>query len=140
MIGILITAHGNYASGCISGYNLVTGGSDNISVLDFEGDQLEDYKKQLKYLIKNMVDKYKKLVILTDIAGGTPYNTSVELSNGNPNIAILSGTNFHLIYELANSNQDFDKIISDAIKIARDGIDIYQQVDDNEDRSFEGGI
>lgn len=140
MLGLIVTAHGKYASGCVSGYELITGGSDNVIGLDFDGSDVKQYSKDLSNLITAMIKKYGHVVIATDIAGGTPYNTAVKLSYDNSNISVLSGANFHMIYELAISEDDLEKSTTTAMQCAKDGISRYSYKNEDDDRSFYGGI
>ena len=44
MIGLIMSAHGQYASGLKTGLDLVVGSSENIKVLDFTGDEIDKYR------------------------------------------------------------------------------------------------
>lgn len=139
MIGVIITAHGRYASGIATGLELVVGKSDNLLIADFEGSEVEEYKKKLNEKINELLKKYEQVAIATDIAGGTPYNTSVTLTSDNNNIRVFSGVNFQLAYELLNIS-NLDKETDQAIETAKDGIGYFAIEESNEDTSFEGGI
>lgn len=139
MIGLIMSAHGQFASGLKTGLDLVVGESGNIKVLDFLGDNVEEYKKEFESLIKQMLEKYDSLVIATDIAGGTPFNTAVMLTNNNAKVSVFSGLNFQLAYELSNMENNLEENNENSIKVAREGIS-YFKIENNEDSSFEGGI
>lgn len=139
MIGLIMSAHGKFASGLKTGLDLVVGESENIKVLDFLGDNVEEYKKEFEVMIKEMLEKYDSLVIATDIAGGTPFNTAVMLTNNNAKVSVFSGLNFQLAYELSNMENNLEENNENSIKVAREGIS-YFKIENNEDSSFEGGI
>ncbi|WP_105301898.1 PTS sugar transporter subunit IIA [Anaerococcus marasmi] len=140
MIGLIVTGHGQYASGLKSGLNLVVGDLANVRAIDFEGDRVEAYKVKLKEIISEMLEKYDSLAIATDIAGGTPYNTAVTLTNEDQRVMVFSGLNFQLAYELSNLESDVKSYADEAIKVAKDGISYFVMNYDDEDTSFEGGI
>ena len=139
MIGLIMSAHGQFASGLKTGLDLVVGESENIKVLDFLGDNVDEYKNEFEALIKEMLEKYDSLVIATDLAGGTPFNTAVMLTNDNVKVSVFSGLNFQLAYELSNMENNLEENNENSIKVAREGIS-YFKIENNEDSSFEGGI
>ena len=140
MIGLILTGHGQYASGLKSGLNLVVGDLANVRAIDFEGDKVDAYKVKLKEIISEMLEKYDSLAIATDIAGGTPYNTAVTLTNEDQRVMVFSGLNFQLAYELSNLESDVKSYADEAIKVAKNGVSYFVMNYDNEDTSFEGGI
>lgn len=140
MIGLILTGHGQYASGLKSGLNLVVGDLANVRAIDFEGDRIDAYKVKLKEIISEMLEKYDSLAIATDIAGGTPYNTAVTLTNEDKRVMVFSGLNFQLAYELSNLESDVKSYADEAIKVAKDGVSYFVMNYDDEDTSFEGGI
>lgn len=140
MIGLILTGHGQYASGLKSGLNLVVGDLDNVKAIDFEGDRVDAYEVKLKEIISEMLEKYESLAIATDIAGGTPYNTAVTLTNEDQRVMVFSGLNFQLAYELSNLESDVKSYADEAIRVAKDGVSYFVMNYDDEDTSFEGGI
>lgn len=140
MIGLILTGHGQYASGLKSGLSLVVGDLANVRAIDFEGDRIDAYKVKLKEIISEMLEKYDSLAIATDIAGGTPYNTAVTLTNEDQRVMVFSGLNFQLAYELSNLESDVKSYADEAIKVAKDGVSYFVMNYDDEDTSFEGGI
>lgn len=142
MIGVILTAHGNYASGVFSGLELITGGSENVYVLDFTEENTADYEDQLKDLIEKALENYDELVIATDLAGGTPFNKSVMLTSSNDKISVCAGLNFQLAYELAFSIDDKDKSLENAMNSAKEGIVKFENPEQKEDEEdlFEDGI
>ena len=140
MIGLILTGHGQYASGLKSGLNLVVGDLANVRAIDFEGDRVDAYEVKLKEIISEMLEKYESLAIATDIAGGTPYNTAVTLTNEDQRVMVFSGLNFQLAYELSNLESDVKSYADEAIRVAKDGVSYFVMNYDDEDTSFEGGI
>lgn len=140
MIGLILTGHGHYATGLKSGLELVVGDLDNVKAVDFEGDRVDAYEVKLKEIISEMLEKYDSLAIATDIAGGTPYNTAVTLTNEDQRVMVFSGLNFQLAYELSNLESDVRSYADEAIRVAKDGVSYFVMNYDDEDTSFEGGI
>lgn len=139
MLGVILTAHASYATGVYSGVKLITGGSENVRVVDFTGDNLDDYDDKLKEAIDELLNKYDSLIIATDLAGGTPFNRSVILTSDMENVEVLSGLNFQMAYELAFSESNIDDTIDSAITSAKEGILKYETPKQS-DEDFEDGI
>ena len=78
MVGILITGHGNFPSGALSAVNLVAGNPGNVSAVDFvEGMSAEELKEKMAAVISGI--EAPEVLVLADLAGGTPFRTAVEL-------------------------------------------------------------
>ena len=94
---IIITGHGNFASGLKSSLDLIVGNYDFIKVVDFTENKNPE---ELKNDIKSIIDKCSnnELYIFTDLAGGTPFKVSSELALNN-NIKVFCGTNLPMLIE-----------------------------------------
>ena len=58
MIGLIISGHGNFASGLRSSLKLIAGEPCNVEYVDFEEtDSIEDLRKKYYISLKNL-DKY----------------------------------------------------------------------------------
>ncbi|MBC6004050.1 MAG: PTS sugar transporter subunit IIA [Paeniclostridium sordellii] len=94
---IIITGHGNFASGLKSSLDLIVGNYDFIKVVDFtENKNPEELKNDIKSIIDKCSDN--ELYIFTDLAGGTPFKVSSELAFNN-NIKVFCGTNLPMLIE-----------------------------------------
>jgi|SRR5690554_4564295 len=121
MIKVIICGHGNFASGINSALKLITGGNDNVIALDFEGT--DDGSA-----IANEMKRYSeqgKVIILTDIYGGTPFRQAAMLSVGNEDVHVLTGTNLGLVIELSmmlDSIGEEENIEATLIKLAKNHV------------------
>ena len=72
---IIITGHGHFATGLESSSVLIAGKQENVAAVDFpEEFSTEDLRDRLHSEIESAQDG---VIILTDLAGGSPYNMSV---------------------------------------------------------------
>lgn len=103
MIGIIITGHGKFASGLLSAVEVIAGKQQNVQAIDFlVEDSSEGLWEKIAQAAKEM--NVDGILFLTDISGGTPFNTSVLVSKKlRLPCHILSGTNMPLIIEAAFS-------------------------------------
>ena len=72
MVGIIVSGHGNFASGLLSTLKLIAGEQENVVGIDFiDGQGSDELKNNIKEAINNFEDE---VFILTDLAGGTRIN------------------------------------------------------------------
>ena len=99
MIGIVVTGHGLFAEGMHSSAVMIAGENENIKYVCFkEGMGLEELSEQLSAAY-NELAACDGIVVLSDLPGGSPFNTAVQCAAANPdkNIVVLSGTNLPMI-------------------------------------------
>ena len=83
---IVITGHGNYATGMKSALELIAGPKDNVLAFDFLKEESEE---QFSSKFKDL-DKKNNYLFACDLMGGTPYKVVSRLDL---NKEILIGTN-----------------------------------------------
>ncbi|MTI49397.1 PTS galactosamine/N-acetylgalactosamine transporter subunit IIA [Sporosalibacterium faouarense] len=99
MVGIIITGHGNFATGLKSVIDLVVGEQEGIVAVDFtKEDSIETLRNKLQLAVKEL--GCGEYVFFTDIPGGSPFKTSVEISIDRGNSEVLSGCNIPMIIEI----------------------------------------
>ena len=99
MIGLVITGHGLFAEGMHSSAKMIAGENDHIKYVCFEdGMGLEELAEKLNAAYNELSD-CDGIVVLSDLPGGSPFNTAVQCSMGHPDkkIVVLSGTNLPMI-------------------------------------------
>ena len=95
---VLVTGHGGFALGMAAASRMIVGDQELIDWLPFEeGTNLSDYQAQITASVETYGEE--GLLILTDFKGGTPFNVSMLLSQGHPQVAVLAGTNLAMILE-----------------------------------------
>lgn len=83
LIGIIVTGHGNFASGLASSIEVIAGKQDKFEAIDFPiGSTNTELAKQLQEAVDRL--NCSDIIFCTDIAGGTPFNQSVILSTHLP--------------------------------------------------------
>ena len=144
MVGILITGHGNFPSGALSAVNLVAGNPGNVSALDFvEGMSSEELKEKMQAIIAGI--PADEILVLADLAGGTPFRTAVELKMAMPEkaIRVIAGANMPALMEAALSADimELAELGPDVAQCAVEGVvDWDTQDDDSEEPEFEDGL
>lgn len=139
MKGIILTSHGTYASGLYQTVKMIAGEFPNIKIVEFhEGENLEDFDQKLIDAYKDL--NYKDIVVITDLAGGTPFNRSVMSLSDKGNVAFLSGANFAMVYQALSSEiEDLSEFVADVLEKAKSSIIKFDMGEDDE-KSLEDGI
>ena len=79
MIGLIISGHGNFASGLHTSLNLIAGEPSNVEYIDFEEiDTIETLREKYYLALKNL-SHCESILALSDLAGGSPFKTLVEI-------------------------------------------------------------
>ena len=144
MVSILIIGHGNYATGALSATRLVAGAPENVYALDFEeGMSPEELKEKMSALLTSIPDK--EVLIMADLAGGTPFRTAVELkmTQTDKEVRVLAGANMPALMEAAFSSDSMNlaELAADVLQTGKEGfMDWDVQSDDSEEPEFEGGL
>lgn len=103
---LIVTGHGNYATGIESTVKLLAGGLKNVSFIDFTGDMDENnLSKKFNDEIKND----DQIVFICDLLGGTPFKEAVKLSmTSDKEISVTCGCNVGAIMEVGLQLATFD--------------------------------
>ena len=80
MVGVVVTGHGGFAAGMAANVKMLAGSDAELKAVDFaDGMDVEVFEKQLAEAIDSYAD-CEAVLVLADIAGGTPYNRAAGLS------------------------------------------------------------
>lgn len=140
MVGVVVIGHGNFASGNLSSVKLILGDHEKVEGIDFLEDDSTD---MLKSKILKAIDHLgNEILILSDLAGGSPYNNSVVIKNEriSQKIEVLAGTNLPMIISaiLDREGNTLETIIQNVLQAGMDGINRFQYSDIRLDEVEEG--
>ncbi|MDG3131703.1 PTS sugar transporter subunit IIA [Streptococcus suis] len=144
MIKLVVATHGNFASGIMSSLKLIAGDVENVEAIDFvEGMSAGEFKEKLTTAVVGQ----GQVIVLTDLLGGTPFKTGVELVAELPEqqVAVLSGLNLAMLLDASFSRltDDFETLVSKLVSVAKEGvvdsISLFS-ASSNDDDAFEDGI
>lgn len=143
MIGIIVTGHGFFPKGLMSAVDLIAGPPEGVRIVNFEeGCTSEELKSDLKQAAEKL--DTKELVILSDLAGGTPFNMAVltarELTGHT--VEVIAGTNLPMVVEAVFSRElmDFEALVLAVKSAGEDGITTFRQLSAGEGPEFEDGL
>ncbi|MBD3948506.1 PTS sugar transporter subunit IIA [Tuanshanicoccus lijuaniae] len=143
-IGMLLTGHGEFAIGLSHALTMIAGEQAHVQVVPFnDGESLELYSNRLEQAIQSLLSEYQQAIILTDLLGGTPFNTSMMLTHDNEQVIVLTGTNLPALIEgamLAQVVEDVTTLADQLVTIGQQGIQIPTLSSDDSDDEMEDGI
>ena len=124
MVGILIAGHGGFPSGVLSAVNLVAGNPGNVTAVDFvEGMSTDELKAKMLAALDGM--EQEEILVLTDLAGGTPFRTAAEIKAvyTGKRMRVVAGANMPAVVEAAVSSgdMDLDELTADVIQTGTEG-------------------
>ena len=123
-LAIIITGHGQFASGIHSALTLISGTSPDVHAVNFEeGDTPDALGEKLAKILK--IYENDSVVIFTDIIGGAPFRQAALLASSRENLDVVYGTTLHMLVEAVLEKDhcgDVRKLVADLLPAARDGI------------------
>ncbi len=143
MIGLIISGHGNFASGLRTSLKLIAGEPCNIEYVDFEEtNSIEDLRKKYYASLENL-NNCDSILALTDLAGGSPFKTLVEVKTQiEKPLEVIGGTNLPMLLEISMTKDIIDNLESlseSAIEVAKSGVVKFEFIV-HEDEESEDGI
>ena len=112
MIGIIVSGHGNYATGISSSVKLIAGLPEHYEMVDFvQEDSVEDLERKLNEALDRLSD-CSGILCFTDLLGGSPFKTAVEVSfkRTEKPMVVLAGTNLGMIIECSMARNFVDDV------------------------------
>ena len=126
MMSVLVCTHGDSAAELVKSAEMICGFQNNCTTVKFAlGQSLDDLKEELDQKINSL----KGLVIcLTDLKGGTPFNTLVTLKKKYTDIEIITGVNIPMLIQLFlyRDQTNKEELINSIISTAKNGVYRYQ--------------
>ena len=94
---IIVTGHGNFATGLASTVQMLAGQIKGVSYLDFTEKMSEE---ELAAQFEKALQQDETAVFFCDLLGGTPYKQAVLLTPKYPSIAVVAGCNLGALLEI----------------------------------------
>lgn len=143
MNSVILTTHGSFASGLYTTVKMIAGEFDNIEIVEFkDGDTPESVDQRILQGYEKLKD-CKNVLVLADLAGGTPFNRAVMNLSDKENVRILSGVNFAMLYQALSSDQDdLCSYEEEVISISKESIVSFKEasVNNQDNDDFSDGI
>ena len=110
MKNIIIITHSVLASGILSSMKMIVGECDSVKTVCFEnGWSINKLKYETESKIKEFTDKKEEFILVVDMFGASPFNTSFELAL-KYNALVVSGASLPLLLALYLEKEDYSKV------------------------------
>lgn len=143
MIGLIISGHGNFATGLHSSLKLIAGEPTNIEYVDFEETDSTQTLKEKYYISLKALNNCDSILALTDLAGGSPFKTLVEVKTEiEKPMEVIGGTNLPMALEISMTKDIIDDLASlaeSALEVGKSGLVKFEFII-HEDVELEDGI
>lgn len=129
MLGIIISGHGEFASGFEKTLEYIVGQQEKIKYINFNnGMGTEELEKRFNEAIQEL-DEKEGVLFLTDLAGGTPFSTAVSLSQEKGNIKVIGGTNLPSVLSALELREEGEcsEIIRDILIHAKNSLLVFEE-------------
>lgn len=110
MINIIITGHGRFASGLLNAVEQIIGSQPQVVAVDFMPEMsVQQLDEQLKQALQSLPAGSGTL-FFTDLIGGSPFRSSVLLSQMLSPSDVIAGTNLQMLAEMMMERDDIDDV------------------------------
>lgn len=131
MIGLIVTGHGNFASGLTSSLELIAGKPEHYVAVDFEaGYSIEDLERELQKAFDEL-QSCEGILVLSDLIGGSPFKTAVMTGHTKKNVEIVAGANLPMMIEVNMARkfvEDLETLTNMAVTTGKDQVQRYEFV------------
>lgn len=103
---LILSGHGQYASGVASAVAMLSSNEDAVSFVDFTPVVSPD---EFESRLRDVAECGEEVVIVCDLVGGTPYNRACVIAHTNDQVKVVAGMNLAAIQEAVLSIEDGSK-------------------------------
>lgn len=129
MIGLLVTGHGHFGSGLTSSLDLIAGEQEAYKYVDFVQEySVDDLSRELTKAMDELKD-CEGIIVLSDLPGGSPFKTAVEIGFPRENVVVIGGTNLPMLVEISMARkfiEDIDSLTTMALNTGKDQVVRYE--------------
>lgn len=99
MVQLVITGHGNYASGLSSLIDCIAGEQPHITYIDFPSTSSSN---DLEFQFRDVIEKNQgnETLFCCDLIGATPFRLSAMLTKEFPQVHVIGGVNCSALLEI----------------------------------------
>ncbi len=131
MIGIQVITHGKMAAGILDSVDMILGDTENVVFNELKrGQDIDEFQKE----VLNTTNKVKSengVLILVDMFGATPYNTSMLNSRDidTNDYKVIAGVNLPLLMEAISSRyqMSLDELYQHILNMKNDSIQGWEK-------------
>lgn len=139
VVNLVVVSHGTLCEGFVSAFRMMVSSSYPITAVGLDDSGIDDFRRRLTDVIEGDLAG-EKVLIMSDIMGGTPYNESFALFLRHPDrIRVVTGTNFPMLVEVgiaAAGCDDLDEAAAVALEAGSQGVALAVAPSDEPDEDL----
>ena len=145
MIGMVVTGHGLFAAGMQSSAKMIAGENECIKYVCFEDGMTPETLAEKLSAAYTELAECDGIVVLSDLPGGSPFRTAVEVAMAHPDkkIIVLSGTNLPMIVTgstMLSFEDDVEALAGELLFEGKDNVVRFEMAAREEVEEDEDGI
>ena len=145
MIGMVVTGHGLFAAGMQSSAKMIAGENELIKYVCFEDGMTPETLAEKLSAAYTELAACDGIVVLSDLPGGSPFRTAVEVAMAHPDkkIIVLSGTNLPMIVTgstMLSFEDDVEALAGELLFEGKDNVVRFEMASREEEEEDEDGI
>ena len=120
MIGLIVTGHGNFATGLTSGLKLLAGDPEQYEAVDFEPEDSIDCLTEKLTAAVSRLSSCDSIAVFADLTGGSPFNVACRMKMagiGRP-MEVAGGTSLPVVlqaYMGRMATEDVEMLVTEAL-------------------------
>lgn len=138
-MNLVIVSHGTLCEGFQSAFRMMVSSNCPLTAVGLDGGGVDDFRRRLSDVVEGTFAG-EKVLIMSDIMGGTPYNEAFALFLQHPDrIRVVAGTNFPMLVEVgiaAADCDDLDEAASIALEAGGQGVTLAVAPGDEPDEDL----
>jgi len=136
---IVVASHGSMAEGMKNTIELFAGQNENVSYISAYTKKNDDLDETIDKLFSSFSND-DKVIIFTDLMGGSVNQRLTVKAKNNPNIYIIYGFNLPIVIEAILSKEEVTKdYIQKLVQVGKDSlgvVDLEDSKTDNDNEDF----
>lgn len=129
MMRIVLAGHGRFASGVLSGIEMIFGPQPLIEVVEFvDGETKTELDDKMATAIGRLANA-DEIILLCDVLQGSPFQCAAEWAQRDPRVHVLYGANvamaLEVVVRLIAEDPNIDDLIEAAIRAGREHIGVF---------------
>ncbi|AIU71348.1 PTS galactosamine/N-acetylgalactosamine transporter subunit IIA [Hafnia alvei] len=130
MISLIITGHGHFASGLFSAVEQVIGPQEQCIAVDFPPEMSTQQLDEKLTQVLASLPQQDGVLFFTDLLGGSPFRSSVLLSQILEHSDVVAGTNMQMLAEMLMERDDIsstETFVTQALACGQQGMLSFKQ-------------
>jgi PTS system mannose-specific IIA component len=126
---MILATHGELAKGLKSALEIIMGTQENIYPISLlPGQGIQEIRSEMESKLEQLKEK-TCIFIVTDLFGGTPFNSSIFVGKDKEKIRLMTGVNLPMLIQFCSSGtNDPDQLAKELEQVGKDCVQIIDNI------------